>query len=193
MPQRVKRQEVILPDLELVPQIVQPRLQNPTLRVNIRNAKHQHRSPQMMVKINALGHATPRHRQQNRPAATLARLHVVHQRVRRLGVVLRLDEQQLVPQQGVDDALVVPRRHHRFQVEIGREEAHDPVRDGFGRFHQQLAVVARDGGVLARLELGRDGHLVVAAGDDLREEIQLDMVTNQNQIKKLFLDFCTKN
>ena len=52
-----------------------------------------------------------------------------------------------------------PRRHHVLHVHVWGEEAYDPVRDNGDRLWEEGAVVADDGGVVAGLELGREGNL----------------------------------
>ena len=96
-------------------------------------------------------------------------LDVVKQRQTRLRRILRLDKQQLVFLQLGDDALVVPAGDHVLHVHVGGEEADDAVRHHRHQVHQQVAVVADHRRVLAGLELGGDGHLVVSFGDDLAE------------------------
>lgn len=148
--------------LERVSEILESCLENPRLGVDIGDSKHEHRPAEVVVKVDALADLAARHRQQNGTAAAFARLDVVEQSQAGLVGVLRLDEQQFVPLQRGDDALVIPGRHHALQIQVRSKKAHHSVWHRLHHLHQQLPVVTDHRLIVAALELGRNCNLVVA-------------------------------
>ena len=58
--------------------------------------------------------------------------------------------------------LLIPRGYNALHVQVGGEEADNPVRDNGHHLGQQAPVVPDDGRVVPSLELGGQRHLVVA-------------------------------
>lgn len=84
----------------------------------------------------------------------VAYLHVIHQGVTRLCTVLRLNEEQFEAQELVDGALIIPGGHHRLQIQVRGEKAHDSIGNGSRGFYEQMAVVTDDGRFLTCLVAG---------------------------------------
>lgn len=64
--------------LELVPEVLQARLEYAALREDVGDPEHEHAAAQVVVEVHALRHLAPRHRQQHCSAATLTRLKTTH-------------------------------------------------------------------------------------------------------------------
>jgi hypothetical protein len=67
-----------------------------------------------------------------------------------------------VQKNGRNSYLFVPGGHNILHVQVAGEEADDSVGNDGGQFEHEIAVVADDGRVVARLKPRRHRHLVIA-------------------------------
>lgn len=70
----VEREEVVLSDLKLISEVIQPGAQDSGLSVDVRNAEHEDSPAQMVVEVDAFGDFTSGHGQEDSSSAALASL-----------------------------------------------------------------------------------------------------------------------
>jgi len=64
---------------------------------------------------------------------------------------------------------IVPSRHDRLHVQIGREESDDTIGNAFAVLDEDGTEVSNDGRVVSDLETRGDVDLIGSSGDDLVE------------------------
>lgn len=166
----VEGQEIVLADAVRLAQELEPGLEDARLGVLERHADAEHGAAVVVVEVDALGDLPAGDAQQDGAAAVAAGGAVRLERERRLLRVGRLDEDELVLPDVVEDAHALPHADDGFHVEVRGEEDDEAVGRDPREVGQQRAVVAHHARLVADLEGGGDGRLVAAARDDHGQE-----------------------
>lgn len=166
----VEGEEVVLADAVGFAQELEAGLEDARFGVLEGDADAEDGAAVVMVEVDALADFAAGDAQQDGAAAVAAGGAVGLERERGFLRVGRLDEDELVLPDFVEDAHGLPHADDGFHVEVGGEEDDETVRGDFGEFGEEVAVIADDAWVVADLEGGGHGRLVGAAGDDHGEE-----------------------
>lgn len=170
MAHRVEGEEVVFADAVRLAQELEAGLQDAGFRVLERHAHAEHRSSVMVVEVYAFRDFPAGDAEEDGAAAVAAGGAVRFEGEGSFLGVGRLDEDEFVLPDFVEDAHALPHADDGFHVEVRREEDDEAVRGDFRELGEQGAVVADDAWFVADLEGGGDGLLVGASGDDHGEE-----------------------
>mmetsp|Transcript_13987 Transcript_13987/g.39215 ORF Transcript_13987/g.39215 Transcript_13987/m.39215 type:complete len:286 (+) Transcript_13987:470-1327(+) len=163
---RIERQIVLLANVKVGLDVLQPGPDHPRQRVVVRDADHHHGPSVVQVKRNRLRDVATGHREKDPAPARVAGGAVVVQGNRvELEVVLGFHKDELPLGHFPHNAGGVPLANEHLHVAVGWKVHHHTVGDAADQVHQHLAVVPYASHREAFLVSGRHDQLVGPPGD----------------------------
>ena len=136
LPHRIESEEFVFSDLESVVQILHSRSQISAQCVLVWDSEHHHSSSVMSSKVDTFRDLTSGNGEEDSPTTIVACLFVVFKSKNSLKVIFRLDIDQFVLSDFLQDSHFIPLKYDMLHISIGCKEAHNAIGDNLTQLNK---------------------------------------------------------